>query len=94
MLNIDEKDELGGITLVKFVGEIDFRNFKTMKEYFSSMLQKGKTKLVVDLGKIDFLDSSGLGVLVSLQAEAKRKLFLNGFGSDFPIICRSVPHVE
>ncbi len=64
---------VGEVNLVKFSGEIDYSNFRSMKELLSSMLKDGKTKLIVDLDDIDFLDSSGLSLFISLSKEARKR---------------------
>ena len=46
----------------KFLGSLEGPKFK---ETLEQMKETGKTKVVIDLSKTDFMDSSGLGVLIS-----------------------------
>mgnify|MGYP001190801189 CR=1 FL=1 len=45
---------------------------KQFKNFITSTLQKNKMPFVIDLTKIDFLDSSGLGALVQTAKECKK----------------------
>ncbi|PUU93799.1 MAG: anti-sigma-factor antagonist [Halanaerobium sp.] len=54
--------------VLKFDGEVIFDNSNQLKEEAKERL-KGKTevdKLIIDLSKVPYLDSSGVGVLLSL----------------------------
>lgn len=46
----------------KFLGSVDGAEFK---EKLDESKQAGKTNVVVDLGRTDFMDSSGIGALIS-----------------------------
>lgn len=46
----------------KFLGSVDGPEFK---EKLDELKQTGKTHIVVDLGQTDFMDSSGIGALIS-----------------------------
>lgn len=46
----------------KFLGSVDGPEFK---EKLDEQKQAGKTNIVVDLGQTDFMDSSGIGALIS-----------------------------
>ncbi len=44
---------------------LDAHNAQELKEQIVNLLDSGKTKLVVELSDVRFVDSSGLGVLLS-----------------------------
>lgn len=46
----------------KFLGSVDGAEFK---QQLDELKQAGKTNVVVDLGETDFMDSSGIGALIS-----------------------------
>ena len=46
----------------KFLGSVDGPEFK---QKLDELKQAGKTNVVVDLGRTDFMDSSGIGALIS-----------------------------
>ena len=53
-------------------GQLDAFSEKQFKTFVTSTLKKEALSLVVDLSKIDFLDSSGLGALVQTSKECKK----------------------
>lgn len=59
------------ISVVTFdEARIDAVNSLAMKEELSSLIETGKGQLVLDLGSVRFIDSSGLGMLVTLLKRA------------------------
>jgi anti-sigma B factor antagonist len=53
-----------GIAIIDIEGEVDIHTSSQLRELLLSLIRKGYYQLVVDLDKIAFLDSTGLGVLV------------------------------
>jgi anti-sigma B factor antagonist len=51
-------------TVLEIGGEIDVYTAPTLRERLLEMVSNGERRVVVDLGKVEFLDSTGLGVLV------------------------------
>lgn len=56
--------EQGGRTVVEVSGEIDVYTAPVLRERLNDLVGEGHHHLVVDMEKVDFLDSTGLGVLV------------------------------
>ena len=54
------------LTLVSVEGPLDAAASKEARGLFGSLLDQGHQRMVVDLAAVDFIDSSGLGVLVGL----------------------------
>ncbi|RAK08129.1 SpoIIAA-like anti-anti-sigma regulatory factor [Halanaerobium saccharolyticum] len=54
--------------VLKFEGEVIFDNSNQLKEEAKQMLSKneGVNKLVIDLANVSYLDSSGVGLILSL----------------------------
>jgi len=52
-----------------FTGQLDAYSEKQFLAYVGDVLQTNKSALVVDLSKIDFIDSSGLGAMVQLAKQ-------------------------
>jgi anti-sigma B factor antagonist len=54
------------VNVVKVTGEIDVFSSPRLRETLLDVIDKGPLHLVVDLGDVTFLDSTGLGVLVGI----------------------------
>ena len=53
-----------GIEIVTVEGEIDIYTAPRLRELLTGLVSRGSYQLVVNLDKVGFLDSTGLGVLV------------------------------
>ena len=53
-----------GIEVIDVQGEIDIYTAPRLRELLIDLVSKGSYQLVVNLEKVGFLDSTGLGVLV------------------------------
>ena len=62
-LNITEQDDI--VTIAIEEERMDAHNSGDLKEQMLQLFDEGKCNLVIDLGKVRFIDSSGLGALVS-----------------------------
>ena len=74
-------EQKGGCLVFHFTGQLDAYSEKQFTEYVGNVLKANKLPSVLDLSKIDFLDSSGLGALVQLAkqcTDAKRTFVLVG----------------
>ena len=54
----------GDFTVVEVGGEIDVYTAPKLRECLVDLVNSGRHNLVVDMEKVEFLDSTGLGVLV------------------------------
>lgn len=57
-------ESVGGFSLIGLRGEVDVYSAPKLRETIKDLVEAGKYKIVVDLEKVAFLDSTGLGVLV------------------------------
>ena len=74
----EQKD---GCLVFHFTGQLDAYSEKQFMAYVADVLQASNLSAVIDLSKIDFLDSSGLGALVQMAkqcTDAKRSFQLVG----------------
>jgi anti-sigma B factor antagonist len=62
-LNVESREEAGR-TVISVTGEIDVYTAPTLRERLGHLIATGHRDLVVDLSRVEFLDSTGLGVLV------------------------------
>ena len=56
--------EVDGKTIVAVGGEIDVYTAPKLRDKITELVAAGVYDLVVDMGEVEFLDSTGLGVLV------------------------------
>jgi anti-anti-sigma factor len=59
--------EYGGVTVVAVDGDLDMSTAPQLFDAGVSAVDSGRTHLVVDLSKVKFCDSSGLGAFVRLK---------------------------
>ena len=71
-MQIDERMN-GEVTVIKETGDITLNQGGDvmLKDKVQSLLQQGRTKLVLDLGNVSYVDSAGLGQLVQIHSTAK-----------------------
>ena len=55
----------GGEAVLHPVGRLDLLTAATIKQRLGQAVAEGRKRLVVDLGDVSFIDSSGLGALIS-----------------------------
>ena len=60
------------IMIFTFTGQLDAFSEKQFKTFITDTLKNDPLSFVIDLSKIDFLDSSGLGALVQTSKECKK----------------------
>jgi anti-sigma B factor antagonist len=54
----------GDATIVEVSGEIDVYTAPRLREKIISLVDGGNYRLIIDMERVEFLDSTGLGVLV------------------------------
>lgn len=62
-------EQRDGCLVFHFTGQLDAYSEKQFMAYVADVLQASSLPAVIDLSKIDFLDSSGLGALVQLAKQ-------------------------
>jgi anti-sigma B factor antagonist len=61
-LNVHSDDP--GYTVIEVGGEIDVYTAPKLRERLIGLVESGSSQLIVDMEAVEFLDSTGLGVLV------------------------------
>ncbi|MCL6473376.1 MAG: STAS domain-containing protein [Firmicutes bacterium] len=59
-----ESKEVNGIGIIVLEGEVDVYTAPKLKSRLIDLVDEGKYNIIIDLQKVEFMDSSGLGVLV------------------------------
>ncbi len=69
-----EKTQDGGKTTITIKGKITFENTGEIREKMKEILRDESLKhLILDMKEVSFIDSSGLGLLVSIKNTMIRK---------------------
>lgn len=73
--------QVGDLTVLEVGGEIDVYTAPTLRERLIEAVDGGARAVTVDLGRVEFLDSTGLGVLVGGLKRTRLA------GGDFSLVC-------
>lgn len=68
-------------TVLEVGGEVDVYTAPKLRERIAELLDSGVSGVVVDLAKVEFMDSTGLGVLVGGLRKARAA------GATFGVVC-------
>jgi anti-sigma B factor antagonist len=66
-----EVSQTSGVTLVMPQDDLDMGTADLMKRTLAGLIEKGQSRLVLDLTKVSYIDSSGLGALVAAMKQAR-----------------------
>ena len=77
-----------GITVVNVVGVLNIETEGAFKKRIRRLIEDGRSKILLDVSGIQSVDSSGIGVLVSLLNTARAS------GGNLKFACSFVPEVE
>lgn len=70
-------DRQNGAVVVRLVGELDLYNAPEVRAALLQICAEQPERLVVDLGEVDFVDSTALGVLIEARTRLdNRRSFL------------------
>ena len=61
------------VTLIEIGGQLIVGNRQLLKEQVLDQLERGDREFIVDFSKTDYIDSSGLGVLVTLSKKIREQ---------------------
>jgi anti-sigma B factor antagonist len=61
------------LAIIRLEGELDAYTSETVRETVIGLVRDGYTQLLFDLGKLSYLDSSGLGVLVGALKRVRER---------------------
>lgn len=60
-----KKDLVKGVMTVALDGELDERSARETREFLDDNIRKNRIwRLILDFGEVDFMDSTGIGVLL------------------------------
>jgi anti-sigma B factor antagonist len=73
--------QIAGWTVVSVYGEVDVATSPALRELLIRLVSEGSSRLVIDLEGVDFLDSTGLGTIISALKRARTH------GGDLRLVC-------
>ena len=80
-LRVETRTPREGVAVIALTGEADVYTSPRIKQEIIDLLNKGTHKLVVDLTGVEYLDSTGLGVLIGGLKRARER------DGDLKLIC-------
>jgi anti-sigma B factor antagonist len=76
-------EERGDVAVLAVSGEVDVATVPRLREQLHALVASGTPRIVVDLDAVDFLDSTGLGVLVGALKRVRNN------GGELALVCTS-----
>jgi anti-sigma B factor antagonist len=70
VLSVDRRD---GACVVRLAGELDLYNAKDVREALFHACADHPNRVVVDMGEVEFVDSTALGVLIEARTKLQNK---------------------
>jgi len=80
-LKVETRTVQEGVAVIALSGEVDVYTSPRLKQEMVDLLNRGTVKLVVDLSAVEYLDSTGLGVLIGGLKRARER------DGDLRLIC-------
>jgi len=65
--------EVGGFIILDLEGEINIYNGRTLRNALNELLEQGEAKVIINLKDVKYLDSSGIGILLSGLTRFKKE---------------------
>ena len=72
-LVFERKDGPKGYVVLSLIGDLDMWTLPQAKERVNSLVQEDKVKIVLDLEKMNYIDSSGLGFFIGTLKKLRDK---------------------
>jgi anti-sigma B factor antagonist len=84
-MGFNQQQDASGVTVVHVDGQLIIGNRQELKELIQAAVERGERRILVDFSETGYIDSSGLGALVSVAKrvrEAGGELRLSGLNED------------
>jgi anti-sigma B factor antagonist len=83
-LKVDTRSPREGVAVIVLTGEVDVYTSPRLKQEMVDLLNRGQVHLIVDLNGVEYLDSTGLGVLIGGLKRARER------DGDLRLICENM----
>ena len=84
-MSFSQTKDASGVAVLQVEGQLIVGNRQELKELVQTALDQGERRLLIDFSRTGYIDSSGLGALVSISnkiREAGGELRLSGLNED------------
>ena len=84
-MSFSQTKDASGVAVVQVDGQLIVGNRQELKDLVQQALEQGERRLLIDFSRTGYIDSSGLGALVSISKknrEAGGELRLSGLNED------------
>ena len=84
-MGFHQNKDASGVAVVQVEGQLVVGNRQELKDLVQAALDRGDRRLLIDFSRTGYIDSSGLGALVSISKkirEAGGELRLSGLNED------------
>jgi anti-sigma B factor antagonist len=84
-MGLHQNKDQSGVAVVQVEGQLVVGNRQELKDLVQAALDKGERRMLIDFSRTGYIDSSGLGALVSISRkirEAGGELRLSGLNED------------
>src|SRR4051794_18710020 len=84
-MSFSQTKDTSGVAVLQVEGQLIVGNRQELKELVQTALDQGERRLLIDFSRTGYIDSSGLGALVSISKkirEAGGELRLSGLNED------------
>lgn len=71
-MKIEIKPDAQGVQLIQLEGDLDFHSSPELRAELAKLIDGQASKVLVDLKKVNYIDSSGLATFVELFQKMKR----------------------
>lgn len=84
-MGLSDTKSASGVMIVRVEGQLVVGNRTELKEHIQGLLERGERRFLIDFGQTGYIDSSGLGALVTLARKVREEggdLRLSGLNED------------
>ncbi len=84
-MGLSDAKSANGVMIVRVEGQLVVGNRNELKDHLQGLLEKGERRFLIDFAQTGYIDSSGLGALVTLGRKVREEggdLRLSGLNED------------
>jgi len=70
-LEINTENVSDSVAFLTLVGEADIYTSPVLREKLDTLIEKGKTRILMDLSHLEYIDSTGIGVIKAGLAQTR-----------------------